>query len=722
MKKFFSILCAFAIVFSASAAQVSKKDVFTKKAAKKEIRSQHIAKDVAKSATFKAPVAKVSSEANKHVLAGLQVVGVEKKAVKNVAFKAPQAKKEVIDLTFTSENADVEWDDQCSAEGWWQIMAEDEDYLVSLSNAGDRTEAAGSYVWNDMDTTYSFVWGDSKVFFADGSCTVTVDETDALKVVVAGSFTGKDGNTYNINIEYVEKPFVLTGDTVRYDFTTTAKLSYSSYWEDWTISADDGVFGIALDILSENAESPVGVYATEDFDLQYTGIEIYDESGEESEVVMAHDAAAEIIERNDSILIEATIVGNDGVVYEASLFFAAPKKEKEATITATDLEINDDFLSWFGVVLAYASNEDFAEIYFSLSPDSTDYFGTYTIGDDASCELLTKDSVTIEAYSGEITLARTADTIVTLTGKVLCFDNTEYTLNLTGLVPAIEVSDMTFSFKADEEGITVTPSNDEDAWDWFVVSEEVFEAYGAEYIAEAIYSQYGDSYAVTGEQTLTFEDDLAYYTSAGGKFFLVVWGAGANNITTEAAEFEFEVEGSGDNCTQYDAEEGNDFEVFFAEFDIDDQYLEKYGVIVVSAETEEGEYISLEFAVAEGTTTLEAGEYPVLADGDAPFVAAGELDLNQGYIYGSFAGNLTAEGIDVPLWLLIDGKVIVAENGAITVDAVNCAGAAIKCTLGAAEGIENVVLTESAKKVVVDGAVYVIRDNKIFNVLGTQVR
>ena len=38
------------------------------------------------------------------------------------------------------------------------------------------------------------------------------------------------------------------------------------------------------------------------------------------------------------------------------------------------------------------------------------------------------------------------------------------------------------------------------------------------------------------------------------------------------------------------------------------------------------------------------------------------------------------------------------------------------------EGIENVVLTEKAQKVVVDGVLYIIRDNKMFNVQGTQVR
>lgn len=39
-----------------------------------------------------------------------------------------------------------------------------------------------------------------------------------------------------------------------------------------------------------------------------------------------------------------------------------------------------------------------------------------------------------------------------------------------------------------------------------------------------------------------------------------------------------------------------------------------------------------------------------------------------------------------------------------------------------AQGIENVVLTEKAHKVVVDGVIYIVRDNKLFNLQGAQVR
>ena len=40
----------------------------------------------------------------------------------------------------------------------------------------------------------------------------------------------------------------------------------------------------------------------------------------------------------------------------------------------------------------------------------------------------------------------------------------------------------------------------------------------------------------------------------------------------------------------------------------------------------------------------------------------------------------------------------------------------------APQGIENITLTEKAQKVVVDGVVYIVRDNKLFNLQGAQVR
>ena len=44
------------------------------------------------------------------------------------------------------------------------------------------------------------------------------------------------------------------------------------------------------------------------------------------------------------------------------------------------------------------------------------------------------------------------------------------------------------------------------------------------------------------------------------------------------------------------------------------------------------------------------------------------------------------------------------------------------CRWTVASGVENVVLTVKAQKVMVDGVLYIVRDNKLFNVQGTQLR
>ena len=57
-----------------------------------------------------------------------------------------------------------------------------------------------------------------------------------------------------------------------------------------------------------------------------------------------------------------------------------------------------------------------------------------------------------------------------------------------------------------------------------------------------------------------------------------------------------------------------------------------------------------------------------------------------------------------------------AEDGKIAIDLAEAQFAAC------AEGIENVTLTETAHKVVVDGVLYIVRDNKMYNAQGVQVR
>jgi hypothetical protein len=828
MKKFFSILCALAIVLGVNAAQVSKKDVLAGKVAKKEIRSQHASTHVAKSATFKAfdnkttSVAKVA--AKNHVAAGKEMAGVEKKNLKaNVAFKAPQAKKEVISFDLNTENAEIEWEDYCATQGWWQIQAENDEVYFSISNM-DREVAAGEYAWEDLDPDYTCVFVEDWVYFTDGSCTVTVDDSDVLKVTVEGSFTGEDGNTYNVKIVYGETPIV-PGDI---DFVAVTE-SHTFYASDNDVyyrlyDANDNVIYFDIVVAEGLEDVEAGkTYTLEDMLADYTKVNFDGTNAALTEVsfVKSYEGLTE--------KIEATATDEFGRVFHVSYSFSAPVAEKFETITAEATITKEAY--WFWYLYTIEAADEANSIILEILPDDT-YYGTWEAGKDITGAVAPLNGEESLIYSGEVTIEPTAEGC-TITGKVLCMNNTEYTLNLTytkpgptreevliveglelgvydgawqlsgynedstkfvsmaaytdeitgnytdadlaadycyvvtditeegynyfdmlsadltvqfneadstiiiagtfvgqngedipqftmllkGRIPAPEVSDMTFAFSESEEGITVTPSNDEDAWDWYVVDAETFEYYGADGIAEVIYSNYGDYYAVTGEQLLTFDGDLAYYTAEAGIYYLVVWGAGAQNITTPAESYQFEIEqGSG---SPYDAEE--DFIVDFAEYEINDEYLESYGVLFVNAQNELNEYISIELWLPEGATGLAAGEYTVSAEEMVPqTVTACSVDQ---YIYGSFAGTLDADGyVNIPFWFFAEGTVTVSENGAIAVDVLNTKGAAIKCNLAATQGIENVTLTEDAKKVVVDGVLYIVRDGKMFNVQGAQVR
>ena len=72
--------------------------------------------------------------------------------------------------------------------------------------------------------------------------------------------------------------------------------------------------------------------------------------------------------------------------------------------------------------------------------------------------------------------------------------------------------------------------------------------------------------------------------------------------------------------------------------------------------------------------------------------------------------------------VLIEGNVTHTQNADATKDYYEFASGAKLTLLEKAQGIENVVLTEKAQKVVVDGVIYIVRDNKLFNLQGAQVR
>ena len=653
-------------------------------------------------------------------------------------FRAPKAVAEAVDVTCNA------WDiDDWGEDGELYLYSEDRtiNFYFDLIYGGEATDLQLGKTYTAADLYIEEATGEQygAVFYDDGdgadwhwgikelSLVKTIDNDGLVHFV--GSCT--DSQDASFTFHYDEVPFVPTGEEVEHTFAYSASLKYSTLFEDWTIKADDGVYAFQLDIYSENSESAAGVYDSqnEDFDLDYTYVEVYDGNGD-SEIFYAHSAKATITEQNDSILINAEILAENGVLYKFEAFYAAPTKQGEATIEATNLVINDSWYAYFGMAFAEASNEDY-EVSLSLY----DVEGTLTAGEGFSGSI--ND---VEIYSGSITIGATADG-PSITGKVLCFDNIEYTLNLTYVLPD----------KTREETIDITDGllviYPEDG-DWQVRG---FNADSTRYVSIDIISD-----AVAG--TFTEEDMDSYYTYVGNVVegeeglelseqfnplalnITVTFNAADSTATitgtylgqgysddTDVPEFTLNISAKvvtyvPSTEIEYDAEE--DFVRHFAEYEVDDQYLSDYGVLFVSAENEEDEFINIQVNLPEGAEGLVAGEYEV---SDSEYIVPGTITVGSfegNSLYGSYAGSYDAEGyINVPLWFFASGKVTISESLVLEVQALNSKGYKISCRLGEyPEAIDNTEAKAAATKRVVNGNLIIEKNGVKYNAQGAVVK
>ncbi len=712
MKKFFSLLCAVAIVLSASAAPQLSKQLAAQKAERAYAEKSRVEKKTVHAVQLnKLAPAKAAKPAAK-------------------AVRAPKAKKEATEVEigqYTSKFYEADND------VYFVLVSADNLYKfafdIVVADGSEDVEMGHEYVFSDMLNKYTKVaYNDEQYGVQDARFTMSLNESDLPHIEAYV----KDSTGAEFNLVYDEKPFVPTGEEVEHNFARSASMSYSSYYSDWTISAKDASYSFKLDILSENSTSPVGEYdsANEDFDLSYTNLEVYDENGD-SQLFQAHSVTASISESNDTIFIHAEIMAENGVLYKFDAFYAAPTKQGEASIAAENLAIDDSWFSYLGVAWAEASNAEYS-VSLSLSALS----GTLTVGNGFSGSIINLTTgEEVEIYSGSITI--TNDGGIKIAGSVLCFDNIEYTLDLQYVLPEAK-------------------------------SQETITGAGRLYLGESQGSKYWQAAALNAEQSryvslLAFADDpagsyamadlYASYTYVGkfaapadttwynvldANISVAVNGENATITGTllgqaekdEADVVEFTINlsleivdetGGGEEGNQYDAKD-EAFKHMFAEYEVNTQYLAEDHVIYVSAKDAENNSIRLEFNMAADATELTPGVYPINDTYAANTVSVGAFEGQS--LYGSIAGSVDDEGYyNIPLWFLAAGEVNVLENGVIQVSATNTWGAQIECQLGSwPEAIDNTSVDLKATKSIRNGQLVIIKNGVEYNAQGAIVR
>ena len=323
----------------------------------------------------------------------------------------------------------------------YMIMhSEDEAMTIRLDivvEAGQQFFTPGkTYTWEEMLHTFCSVYvrdeyRDYK--FADATFTWHLDEQGLEHI--AGSATDSLGNIYNFH--YDVQPYIPTGDTIEFAFAHSLRLEHDEYWY---FSGTEGDYYILLTLINETS-SPVGHYTAENMDMSYSYIDRPGEGGDR-EIFLFHDADITITEAaNDTFKIEGFIAAMDGNVYNLHLFYMEPKPLVKDTITATNLYINTDYL--YGMVGAFKveASSDTHYVQFAFSPMSEDLsvYDTYTISHTSANIGYVKDYTAgedevSEVYQGTITILKTEQGAV-VTGTILCYDNTEYKINLTHEVP-----------------------------------------------------------------------------------------------------------------------------------------------------------------------------------------------------------------------------------------------------------------------------------------------
>lgn len=696
MKKIYSLLCALAIVFSAVAAP----QYSTKRGIEK-----HGTNLTKKESTF-------SKQADPN-------------QTTPKASKAPKAAAgETINLNFSKAPYSATY--YADTQDWY-IVAQNGDYAVVLDILSKNAEAlpAGTYNATDFDLGFTKIFDlevsksipVAKAETATATVVVTGDRTDITAVII-----GTDGNTYNVTM--FNAPVVPSGDTVALAFTVPMEIPL--YYTDgtWDLVSESvtGDTVVAFVYNSEDATSPAGSFTEEDLQLDYSAIVLGDET--------IAIAAAEIVvtESADSINLAATVVGQDAVTYLITMFFDKPVATEQKTFTSSEIEINDALVSWFGVVFVTAvADKDTLELTLNAEEAGAALAGTYVAGTDFNGSFTyASTGEKDEIYSGSLTIAISKEGLLSISGKVLTLGGIEYTISLTSQTEPATAENVAFAMKDMEFSLT-------DSY-WDIKGEDPTTGYFLEIRSQAA--------EIAGTYTEADLDDYMTYVGVGQSVYFDINKANitvtyADNIVAVKGNITFVESSSSDTIyaaidiageydgkehLEYDAKE--DFIVDFPNPQVILEYVASDGLIYVVADNEDKSTITLEFSVANTATDLAAGTYAINTTGAEGTVSAGAGIDEKGYTIGSFAGYRNANNqITAPLWWIVSGTVTVAENGIITVDAVNSYDKAIKCKLGKDNtAVDNINADAAAVKRIDNGQLIIRKNGTDYNVMGVVIR
>lgn len=423
MKKYTSFLCALTILFSANAAPQRQHQSLSELKAQKEVKVTLTKAAQAKSETKK-PVFKARLD---ETTSNIVRYNIWYSANENV-------------IEYYLHDAD---EDGTNFAFRFALAEDKHDIELNKEYSLDEMIAEGCY-WdkNEYDEEYD------PITYSLKSATFKKTKGTGYDIHIEATIVDENDSTFTLL--YNELPVQETGETVRIAFNRVMQYEYYDHTRSWWLRSTENNYNVDLQYFSTNSASPDGQFGGEDVDLYNTYVSFpTDELDEWDEpifkTVRAKDGTifVQSQEGGSRIDVIASFLGEDGVNYSVTMYYALPKAEKQDTIEAKNLYFDTWSLGW-GQLQVYGGDVEDKYVGLTLGGASEeDFLKAYTIepGDYSSYGEVTVNHESFNVYSGSVTFAYENGKYL-LTGKVLCWNNVEYVLHITE--PDAVVTQVTF--------------------------------------------------------------------------------------------------------------------------------------------------------------------------------------------------------------------------------------------------------------------------------------
>lgn len=724
MKKFYLILCALTLAMTVSA-QVR---VLTPKQSKKQQLSTQVLKHDKRALIDLGKFAKSPMESS--------FLAQQEKAAKS-------RKAEAQDVTITDVYS-VYYPETGTI--WYSLstdaFAPSFSFSIYVPEGKRDVELGKTYTFADMEHDEEYnpnYWDDEDWVsheFVEATFTKTVGS--GYDMHIAATVTDVDGNKFNIH--YDEEPIDIKDEKI--NVTLVSNRPDTQYLDDgsWMLRAggEDQGYSVQVSYYSDNKTSPVGTFKGEDIDYTTTVVNVFtdevDEDGDKVlELLEAKYGDITVTEDNAAIYIKGELLCNDGYTYVVDVTMKKPQPDNYANITSTSLSVDD---YWFNMTneINFFASDGTQSVRISIFPEETNegMAGTYNIGQKGTRAAVRPSELEdeIEAYHGTFTVTYNEGNI-TLTGNLLCFNNTVYTLELSYTKPvktreqSLEFNNLTLFYN--DESFEAFGFND-DSTQAIDLAIDYKVSMTGDYTVDDIVTEYSfvstdiDTEAGTAKRFRILEANLHCDYNEADMTAEITGTMLCQNLDDATDIPEFTVSMKATVPAPFEKDENEDFTHNFDTYIVDTESAE-FGIIFVNANDGEAA-IGLEFCVAEGETTLPTGTYDIDGSNEINTVTASKGMNASGRLTLSLAGLINDSKQFTNAWYMVSGNVTVAEDGVITVNAYNTKGKNISCTLlkdvsGVTDVKADVVKTT---KYLDNGQILISRNGKVYNLQGVQVK